>query len=285
MRRRGIATVGLLVLALLLSAGCAATFFRPEKGLYVPPGLARVDHEDIFFTTDDGVRLHGWRLSPKRAGVPRGALLFLHGNAGNVGVNVAPAVWLAEAGFVVFTFDYRGYGLSAGEPTFPGIQADARAALALLAGLPGVDPGRIALLGQSLGGSVAIYLAATAPERTRVKAVVADSAFADYRLIVRDRMKEFPLTWLTRYPVSLLFDDRYSPERVIDRISPVPILLIHGTDDRVVPIRHAEILFGKAREPKRLLVLRGGEHAEGLSDGQSRARVLDFLDEAFRRAE
>jgi fermentation-respiration switch protein FrsA (DUF1100 family) len=267
----------------LLAAGCRNPFFLPVRGPSAPPALEQVSHEEVFFETRDGVRLHGRLLSPKGGAAPRGTVLFLHGNAGNVGINADSYLWLAEAGFAVFAFDYRGYGLSEGEPTFPGINEDARAALALLPTLRGVDPARIAVFGQSLGGAVAIRTVATSEERRLVKAVAVDAAFASYRLIVRDRMTEFPLTWLTKYPASLLFDDGYSPERVIGSVSPVPLVLIHGTADRVVPYRHGEILFGKAREPKALWTLRGGGHGSGFADPAIRARLIDFLDRAFGR--
>ena len=96
-------------------------------------------------------------------------------------------------------------------------------------------------------------------------------------------MTEFPLTWLTKYPASLFFDDSYSPERVIGSVSPVPIVLVHGTADRVVPYHHAEILFEKAREPKALWTLQGGGHGSGFADPAIRARLIAFLDRAFGR--
>lgn len=278
------ALLPLVLLLALLAAGCRNPFFLPVRGPSAPPALELVSHEDVFFETRDRVRLHGRLLSPKGGAAPRGTVLFLHGNAGNVGINADSYLWLAEAGFVVFAFDYRGYGLSEGEPTFPGIHEDARAALALLPTLRGVDRNRIAVLGQSLGGAVAIRTVATANEGRLVKAVAVDAAFASYRLIVRDRMTEFPLTWLTKYPASFLFDDGYSPERVIGSVSPVPIVLIHGTDDRIVPYRHGEILFGKAREPKALWTLRGGGHGSGFADPVVRSRLIDFLVRAFGRS-
>jgi fermentation-respiration switch protein FrsA (DUF1100 family) len=273
----------IVLLLALLAGGCRNPFFLPVPGPSAPPASSRVSQEDVFFETADRVRLHGWLVSPKGGARPKGAVLFLHGNAGNVGINADSFLWLAEAGYVVFAPDYRGYGLSEGEPTFPGIHEDARAALALLPSLRGVDRERIALFGQSLGGAVAIRTAAAAPGRRLAKAVATDAAFASYRLIVRDRMTEFPLTWLTKYPASFLFDDDYSPERVVGAVAPVPLVLVHGTADRVVPYRHGEILFGKAREPKALWTVPGGGHGSGFADPEIRARLLGFLERAFGR--
>lgn len=280
--RQAVALFLSLFLATLL-CGCRNPFFLPVRGLPATSALDRFPREDVFFETRDGVRLHGWLVSPNGSAAPKGAVLFLHGNAGNIGINADSFLWLAEAGYAVFAFDYRGYGHSEGEPTFAGIHEDARAALALLPTLRGVDRERIALFGQSLGGAVAIFTAASDPGRHLVKAVAADAAFASYRLIVRDRMTGYPLAWMTKYPASFLFDDGYSPERVVGAVAPVPLVLVHGTADRVVPYRHGEILFGKAREPKALWTLQGGGHGSGFADPAIRARLLGFLDRAFGR--
>jgi fermentation-respiration switch protein FrsA (DUF1100 family) len=271
-----------VALMVLLGVGCSGAFFLPDRDTVVPPGLERLARVDAWFASSDNVRLHGWRLSPKDGAPPKGAILFLHGNAGDVGENVGSIAWLAEAGYVVLAFDYRGYGLSGGEPSFEGVHDDARAALDALRGMPGVDPRRIAVIGQSLGGAIAIHTVATLPDRSAVRALVADAAFADYRLIVRDRMTGYPLAWLTKYPASWLYDDRFSPERVVSAVAPVPLVLIHGTADDVVPYRHAGILYAKAREPKALWTVEGGGHAVGLSDARIRARLLEFLEGALR---
>jgi fermentation-respiration switch protein FrsA (DUF1100 family) len=212
-------------------------------------------------------------------------VLFLHGNDGNVATHLGPAARLAEAGFAVFAFDYRGYGRSEGKPTFEGIHEDARAALALLPSLPGVEPGRIAVVGQSLGGSVAIYTVAHASGPPPVKAVAVDAAFSGYRRIVRDRMSGYPLAWLTKYPASLLFPDDWRADRAVASVSPVPLVVIHGTADRVVPFSHGERLYRLAREPKEFWPVEGAGHGEALADPATGRRLAEFLEEALGKAE
>jgi len=113
----------------------------------------------VWCTTADGERVHGLWL---RAAEPAfGHVLFCHGNAGDVTDRLPYAVLLAAAGLDVLLFDYRGYGRSSGRPSEEGTHADARAAREALLGRQGVDPARLLYLGESLGGAVALRLAAT----------------------------------------------------------------------------------------------------------------------------
>lgn len=275
--------VALLLPLSLAAAGCERLFFRPEPGNAEPPGLSEVGHRDVFFRSEDGVRLHGLLLFPK--GTPRpGTILYLHGNAGNLSVQAGPAIWLAREGYRVFAFDYRGYGMSEGRPDIEGIHRDARAALALLPGLPGVDPDRIVVFGQSLGGSAAVCTVADAPERGRIRALVVNSAFAGYRRILRDKLAGLVVTWPFAWPASLFLDDRRSPERCIGRVSPIPVVVIHETADRVVPFRHGELLNERAKDPKGFWIVRGRGHVEALAEPQVRAQFLSFLESVFRDA-
>lgn len=267
-----------ILLMLLLCAGCGSPFFHPDKTVVVPPFLDRVVREEVAFTAGDGVKLHGWLLSPKGGPPPRGTILFLHGNAGNIGTHVGAVAWIAESGYRVFTFDYRGYGQSEGTPTADGVHEDARAALALLPTLPGVDRNRIAVLGQSLGGSIAVYTVAHAPDKSLVKALVIEGAFAGWRRIVRDKLASTVIGWPLAYPASWCFDDRYSAERWIGGIAPIPVAIIHGTADAVVPYRHGEILYGKAMNPKGFWTVRDGGHVRAFAEEGVRRQFIEFLD-------
>ena len=121
--------------------------------------------EDVWFETDDGVRLHGWYCTPCRAvdGVDQtipteGVLLYLHGNAGNISHRYDQIHLLMFLGVCVFIIDYRGYGRSEGRPSEKGLYLDARAAWSRLTESRRIDPGNIVVFGNSLGGAVAIDL-------------------------------------------------------------------------------------------------------------------------------
>lgn len=278
--RRAVPVAVLASIVLIAAlAGCDSYFFYPSKDHIPNPALDCVAREDVFVRTPDGVRLHGWVLRPK--GEPLGTILFLHGNAENVSTHVNSVVWLALAGFRVVLVDYRGYGRSEGKATMAGVHADALAAIDAVFAMDGVDKDRVAVLGQSLGGAVAIYAVANSPHKDRIRALVVDSAFSGYREIAREKVGDIAVLKMFRAPLSRLVTDRYSPRLWIARIAPIPLLIIHGGADRVVPPAHGERLYVLAAEPKTLCILPGAGHIQAFASPAVRARVLRFLADAL----
>ncbi len=104
-----------------------------------------------------------------------------------------------------------------------------------------------------------------------------DSAFADYREIMRDKLSESWLTWPFQLPLSWLVANDASPLQVIDLIAPIPLLVAHAQGDPVVPVHHARRLFERAREPKTLWILPQAEHTVLTATTASRSRLLDYL--------
>jgi len=276
--RRPYALPFLALLAMIATvAGCGSAFFYPTRDEAWNPGQDNVLFRDVRFDSGDGISLHGWLLCPNVQD-PRGTILFLHGNAENIGTHTRSVLWLVEAGYEVFSFDYRGYGSSGGkEPDIPGVHRDARAAVAKVLSLPGVTRDRFVVFGQSLGGAVAVHTVATAPPEQRPRALILDSPFSGYRRIVRDKLEAMIVTWPFAWPASLFFDDSYSPERWIGRAGPGPVIVIHGTADRVVPYEHGKILYGLAPEPKGFWTIEGGGHTTALRNAEVRAQFLAFL--------
>ncbi len=270
--------LALIVLAGVLPA-CDSYFFYPSRELLPNPALDRVVREDVFLRTPDGARLHGWLLRPK--GAPLGTILFLHGNAENMSTHVNGVLWLALSGYRVLLVDYRGYGRSEGKPTMAGVHTDALAAIDALFAMDEVDKDRVAVLGQSLGGSIAVYAVANSPHKDRVRALIVDSAFSGYREIAREKVGEISVLKLFRSPLSRLVTDRYSARLWIGRVAPVPLLVIHGDADRVVPAAHGERLYALAGEPKSLWIVPGAGHIESFASADVRARLLRFLSGAM----
>ncbi|MEW6719968.1 MAG: alpha/beta hydrolase [Thermodesulfobacteriota bacterium] len=262
---------------LLPAAGCGSAFFYPERKLVWNPAQDNIPYRDIRFASEDRVPLHGWLMCP-RAEAPRGTILFLHGNAENVSTHSRAVLWLVEAGYEVFTFDYRGYGLSGGEPDIPGVHRDAKAAVGQLLSLRGASADRYVVFGQSIGGSIAVYTVATLPPERKPRALIVDSAFAGYRRIFREKMKSFLITWPFAWPASVFLEDGYSPARWIDKAGPGPVIVIHGTADGIVPYEHGKELYERARDPKGIWTIEGGGHISGLRNAEVRAQFLAFLE-------
>jgi fermentation-respiration switch protein FrsA (DUF1100 family) len=268
----------LLLVLFLLTTGCTSLFFQPQKELVDNPIAKLFLPEDVFFKTPDGLTLHGWLFKARDS---RGSILVLHGNAQNLSTHVNSVLWLVQEGFNVFIFDYRGYGKSEGKPTVQGVHVDAEAALETLLTLPGVDKEKIAVLGQSIGGAVAVYLVANSPYKQRVKALIIDSVFSSYRLIAREKMAGFFITWPFQYPLSFLFSDYYSPVKWINKVYPVPILILHGAKDRIVPVHHGHILYDAALQPKEFVETAAPGHIRAFADEEVRKNVAAYLSRRF----
>lgn len=249
--RRAVA-VGLIlattaVAYLVLWSVADGLFYHPNDTVYGSPRDYRVAVETVSFSAPGGPQLHGWWLPAEDE--HRGTVVYCHGNAANVTLHARHVAWLPKLGFAVLVFDYRGYGRSQGSVTRAGTVADAIAAVdfALLR-----DPARTVLFGHSLGGAIAICAAA---ERPAVRAVIAESTFPSYRRVAAASAP------LLAALVPLFVSDGEDPVQVVQQIAPRPLLVIHGTDDHIVPVALGRELFEAASEPKQLWVVEGARHA------------------------
>lgn len=274
--RRGLCAALLLTVLLMLGAGCAdGVFYHPDRMDYASLSRLGVKCEDVTFASGDGARLHGWFLPAE--GLAHGTVIHFHGNAQNISSHVEFVAWLPKAGFNVFTFDYRGYGLSEGKVSRRGTVEDGIAAIAYVQTRKDVDPKRLLVLGQSLGGAVAV--ATLGRQRFEgVRAAAIDSAFSSYRGAARDVVARVPvLGWLRHPIVFVLVSGGYNPEDVVAKIAPTPLLFVHGTADRVVASYHSERLFRRAGEPKRLVLIDGADHTEAFAQpGPLRKALVEF---------
>jgi fermentation-respiration switch protein FrsA (DUF1100 family) len=237
----------------MLRALLNSLLYFPSRAIIETPGRAGLDYRDLWLETDDGERLHGWWIGARTERL--GHLLLCHGNAGNVGDRVLHAALLTAAGFDVLLFDYRGYGRSSGRPSEAGTYRDARAALTCLLEQPGVDPGRVLYLGESLGGAVALDLALDRPPA----GLVLLSAFSGIRELGRVHYPFVP---------AALVPDAYPTLRRIHELR-APLLVLHGDRDDIVPLSHGEALFEAAPEPKRMRVFPGLGHNDLVSGAEA----------------
>lgn len=274
-----LASAILLMLALALLGGCGSVFFYPQRMLPLTPAVANLDWEDVWLRAGDGVELHAWYLPA--AGEQRGTVLFLHGNGGNVGTQLGAVYWLPAAGYAVLMPDYRGYGRSQGKASIEGAVRDVQAALAWLAEREEVQAQGVAVLGQSLGGALAVPALVEAERLPPLRAVILDSSFAGYRRIAREKLDQFWLTWPLQWPLSLTIPDDYSPVRSIARLAPTPVLIIHGAADPIVPFEHGAALYLAAQPPRELWRVPGEGHITAFTREEFRLRLAGWLDRAF----
>lgn len=238
----------------VFQSGCTSLFFFPDQQVYITPDRLELDHDEVWIDTPDGETLHAWWLPAK--GDARGHVYFLHGNAQNISSHILNVAWLPEAGYNVMLIDYRGYGQSTGAPDLEGALHDAETGLRWLGREKDTNALPLFLLGQSLGGAVAITLASEwvpRSEEPRLSGVIADSTFSGFRAIAREKLDGFWLTWPFQVPLSWTVTDQYEGVDLIGQISPVPVMVIHSVRDGIIPIHHGLALYEAAEEPKRFL--------------------------------
>lgn len=265
MRRKVTTLVWIL---LVLAAGYVLLLWFERNQVWSPtrwmgstPADAGLAYEDVSFVASDGPRLHGWWV-PAEVDAP--VVLFFHGNGGNISHRVGTLAQLNRLGFSVFIFDFRGYGKSRGRLSEAGTYLDAQAAWEYVRGPLAVPADRIVLMGRSLGGALATDLAT----RVNARCLIVESAFVSVPEIGREFYPLLPIG---------LGRIRYDSLAKIPRIN-MPVLVMHGPSDRVIPYRHGQRLYEAAVDPKEWYDL-PGDHNEGgfLGDPVYARRLTEFI--------
>jgi fermentation-respiration switch protein FrsA (DUF1100 family) len=269
----------LLVTITLLLSGCTSLFFFPMRERVRTPADIGLAYEQVELKTRDDIDIVAWYLPARGEAI--GSVLFAHGNAENISTHIGAVYWMPERGFNVLMVDYRGYGGSGGKPSIAGALEDIDTAMRYLLGRSDVNAERIALFGQSLGAALATDYAAYGPHRSRIRALVLDSAFSSYRGIAQEKFASLWITWPLQVPLSWTIDDRFNPLRAIPQVSPTPVLFMHGTGDRIVPPHHSERLFEAAGSPKTLWLFPGARHTEAVTRPEVRDRLTGWLKQAL----
>ena len=240
-----IASLYILIMIFMFIFQSRLIFF-PRKEITITPEIAGLAYEDIFFSTKDGIELHGWFIP---ADSSRGVILFCHGNAGNISHRMETIRIFKDLDLSVFIFDYRGYGSSHGRPSEIGTYMDADAAWIYLTESRNVDPRNIVVFGRSLGGAVAANLAS---ERS-VGGIIVESSFTSINDLGSEIYPFLPVRLLSRF--------KYNTLEKIKKVK-CPKLLVHSRDDEMISFKHGQRLFEAAEEPKEMLEI-SGTHNEG----------------------
>jgi uncharacterized protein len=229
--------------------------------------------EDVWFKVGDGTRLHGWffRAAQER---PAATVIFLHGNGGNLSYLGWTGESLADKGFDVLLFDYRGYGRSEGSVSDErGIYEDADAAYEYVWKVRGVAPEKIVLYGQSLGTTAAVDVAA----RQSCGAIILESGLSS-----AGDMAATIMPWLPRF-ARRLTQNRFDSVGKLPSVR-CPVLVSHGDRDEVIPVEQGRKLYAAAPEPKRLVIVEGAGHNDlSIIGGEPYTRDLAaFIKESVR---
>lgn len=256
-----------LFFPVFLSWGCRIEerfIFYPTAPIDQTPANYRLPFDDVFLTTADGVRLHGWFIPHPSAKV---TLIWFHGNAGNISHRLENIRLLRDSVKLnIFIFDYRGYGRSEGRVSEEGTYKDGEAAFDYLRSRRDIDSKRIVFFGRSLGAAVAAELAT----REGCLALILETPFVSIREMAR---VAFPFL-----PIGSLLRTRYDVVEKVRRIK-TPLLVLHGDQDEIVPFAQGRKVFEAAPQPKEFYTIRGARHNDTYLVGGDAyfAALTDFI--------
>jgi len=236
-----------LGLGLLFLTGCRVDkefIYFPDRAIEATPASVGLAFEDVYFETSDGVRLNGWFVP----GPGPEVMIWFHGNGGNISHRVHNLRrFHDELGVSVFIFDYREYGRSGGSVSEEGTYRDAEAALIYVRSRTGQPAAGIIYFGRSLGAAIAVELALKAPPR----ALILESPMTSIREMARQVMPYLP--------VGFLIKTEYDSLSKIGKIY-LPLFILHGDRDDVVPFGQGRRLFEAANRPKEFYTIHGASH-------------------------
>jgi fermentation-respiration switch protein FrsA (DUF1100 family) len=255
----------LLIVALAALAQRKLMYF-PDPRRTPPLALALEGVKERSLAAGDGERIIAWHA---QAAPGRPTLLYFHGNAGSLAARAERISAFMGAGLGVFMMSYRGYGGSTGRPSEAANTADAYLAYAALLEA-GVSPEAVIVYGESLGTGVAVHVAA---ERACAGLVLE----APFTSMVELAARIYPLL-----PVRLLLADRYETDKVIPKVR-IPVLILHGNRDDVVPVEMGLALGRIANAPKRVVVFPEGAHSDLYVAGNGALEALDAWITSLRR--
>jgi fermentation-respiration switch protein FrsA (DUF1100 family) len=203
--------------------------------------------EDVTIASANNAQLHGWYYRVANA---RGTVIISHGNAGNISYRIPLIRMLIHEKLSVLAYDYQGYGKSTGTPTIDNVCRDGLAAYDFLTKQRNVDPAKIIVYGESLGGGIASYTAAN----RKVGGIILQSTFSSLPHIARKRMA------LMRFYPDFLFPKNKLDSAKLLEDEHAPLLIVHGRIDSIIPVEEAEVIFKRASAPKKLVIIDNANH-------------------------
>ncbi|MGZ8967536.1 MAG: alpha/beta hydrolase [Gallionella sp.] len=273
----------LLLCALLYMGVCGYLWamqkeliFNPSKQLQTSPDRLGLAFESVKIpvgTGDERGELDAWWIPAAHNSDI--TLLYLHGNDHNVSSNASHAQRLHDMGYNVLLADYRGYGNSTGgAPSEAKVYEDAEAVWDYLRSSRGLKPAQIFIYGHSLGGAIAIDLAT---HHADAAGMIVESTFTSMQAMGELRYSFLPVAWMV--------NQRFDSLQKIPQLK-IPLLLIHGTWDKEVPVAMSQQLFAAARSAKTLTLINGGGHNNSGAVGwlEYRDALNKFIEQPQRAA-
>lgn len=259
----------------VLVGGCSSLLYYPTQGQHFNPARIPLKYEDVYVTNKFGQKIHAWYF--RSVGPNKGTFLFFHGNGENLTSHFIAFYWLPAMGYSYLIFDYPGYDKSEGQPTPENTVETGKDVLRWLNQNKGDGP--LYIYGQSLGGNIALRVALDMKNEVPFKAVIVDGTFASYQNIGRAVLAKQWFTWPLQFLPYLVLSDKYAPNK-LNELPPIPLLVIHGELDPVIPVEEGKKLFAKASEPKQLWLLPEGHHGDSFftEKGAYRKKLIEYIE-------
>ncbi len=258
-----------LIMMIYLYVNQKNMIYFPTQSLIADPSAVGLKFDNIKMEISGGEIVHGWYVPAEKE---IATILFFHGNGGNISHRLETIRLLHDLGLSVFIIDYRGYGQSGGEPSESNSYADAEAAYQYLIDSLGKTPEKIIIMGRSLGGAIAVELAM----QKRVAGLIVESSFSSAGALGQEMF--------STVPIKLILKHKYDSIKKIGRIN-IPKLIIHSSEDDMIPFHHGRKLYEAASEPKKFLEI-SGPHTDGflISIDKYRQGLRSFLYELFEQS-
>lgn len=204
----------------------------------------------FIFSSESGNKLNGWFLENKNKTIPI-AIIYFHGNSGNITTNFEFITPLLEFGYDIYIFDYSGFGFSEGVSTRHNTLLDGLSATDYITSLPSTKKHKIIMYGQSFGGHLSTVVASM--RQDKIDALITESAFSSY---------DDAMTGILGKLGRLVTKELYSAKDSIKKFYK-PVLIIHSSEDKTVPFYMAQTLYDNANNPKELYQITG-KHVNGV---------------------
>lgn len=257
---------------------CSSYLYYPTRIKYINPEKIPHKPQEVTFyeNAESKEKLTAWQFkTPQKS---KGVFVVFHGNAQNVSTHFVTMYWALDKGYDVFIFDYPGYGGSHGDPTPQNTVESGTRAIQYVQKNYNVP---IIIVGQSLGGAIALRTVADLEDRKNICAFVADSTFTSYKRVGRKALSNFWLTWPLQWLPYLVLSNEWAPKGHVDKISPIPLLVIHRMKDPIIPFELSEDVYSEAKDPRQKWDIPGEGHVNtftGVDRVENQKHFLDYIE-------